>query len=91
MCYPSWIGSEKLAEGVDCQTYQGSDHRAVDADELEVSAYVEFYAGGCLAAVPAFDGVGDDGDDLGAVGADHVADCFGGSGVDLVDQGLVGL
>lgn len=38
-------GLEELAEGVDHEAYQGADYGAVDSDELEVSAYVEFYAG----------------------------------------------
>ena len=80
---------EQLAEGVDGEADEGADDGAVDPDELEVAADVQFDPGGGLAAVPAFDRVGDDRDDLAAVGADDVPDRLGGAGVDLAAESVV--
>ena len=57
--------SQQLADGVDHQTDQRTDHRAVDADELQIAANLQFEAPAGVGGVPARDRAGDE---LGQVG-----------------------
>src|SRR3954468_8312882 len=56
---------------MDHESHQSSYDRAVDADELQVTSDMQLDPACRLTSVPAFDGVGDDGRDLGAVALDH--------------------
>ena len=59
---------------MDEQAGEAADDGAVDADELQVAAHVEFDAVGGLLAVPLLDDLGDDRHEFGTVGVDEAGD-----------------
>ena len=65
---------QRLADGVDRQAGEPADDRAVDADELQVTADLQLDAPRRVGAVPALDGRGDEVGDLTAVVLDDVGE-----------------
>src|SRR5918995_3088470 len=57
---------------VDREAGERADHRAVDADELQIASDLQLELLGGLTRVPALDGLGDDPGDLAAVVAHDV-------------------
>ncbi len=55
---------EGVGEGVEDESGEAADHRAVDADVLKVRSEEELEAAGRLFAVPTFDGAAHQGGDL---------------------------
>src|SRR5690606_34732925 len=69
---PRERSEQRLADRVDHQAGQRTDHGAVDADELQVPPHLQLDLAGGLLGVPPLDRVSDQGGQLGAVVGDHV-------------------
>src|SRR5699024_12021 len=75
-----------LRQGVDTQSGQCPDHGAVDPDELQILANVQFDEPGRAPAVPPRDGVIDDPGQCPPVVRCQVACRIGDPGIDLATQ-----
>src|SRR6185503_17825872 len=80
-----------VAHGVDHDAGEATDHRAVDADELEVAADLQLDATAGVVGVPLLDGGGDQVGHLVAVLLDQVVDGPFDPAVDLGPQLGIGL